>query len=75
MVDLSAQDPRTAIELAVVLENEQIYRQLNGPNTDLTALCGSFVSRDHEAIQRFFRALFDSAPREGRLPNCRASPA
>ncbi len=68
MVDLSSPDPRTTLELAVVLENEQMHRQLHGPATDIAALCTGFTNRDHEGIQRFFRALFDSAPREYRLP-------
>lgn len=61
LAQLNRRDKTTFLELALVLEDDRLYRQSESPNTNLSALLDAFQKGDHEAIKGFFRALFDTA--------------
>ena len=61
LAQLNRRDRTTYLELALVLEDERLYRQSESPNTNLSALLDAFQKGDHAAIKGFFNALFDTA--------------
>jgi hypothetical protein len=52
-------DPTTQLELAIVTEDERLFRVSESPNTSLTALIAAFRAGDHSAIKDFFRSTFE----------------
>lgn len=56
-VDLERFLPSTALEIAVVLEDESLDRRGAGGATDPRLLCKAMVERDHGALKSYFRAL------------------
>lgn len=55
--DLERFLPSTALEVAVVLDDESLDRRGAGGATDPRLLCTAMVERDHEALKSYFRAL------------------
>lgn len=64
---LDRRDRTTHLELAVVLENEVLFRQSDSPNTNLPALLESFRNAVQPKIQEFFRALYSIAKARGAV--------
>ena len=58
-------DVRTRPEFAVVLENEKLLRVPDSPTSNLKELCVAFQERNHEAIVRFFKAIYERAEELG----------
>jgi hypothetical protein len=56
-VDLERFLPSTALEIAVVLDDDSLDRRGAGGATDPRLLCKAMVERDHEALRSYFRAL------------------
>lgn len=60
-------DPTTYLELALVREDERLFRLTSGPNANLRELLTAFQEGGHEEILRFFGTLFEMVE-NGRLP-------
>lgn len=58
-------DPSTHLELAIVMEDEKLYRLSPGPNASLPELLASFRKGEHDKIKQFFRAVYDTARGQG----------
>lgn len=56
-VDLTRFLPQTELEIAVVLEDESLDRRAGGGGTDPRTLCEAIVSRRHDDVKGYFRAL------------------
>jgi len=66
-VRLDEFDSATYLELALVRENERLYRFTSNPNASLEELLRAFQNGEHEEIVRFFGTLFEMVD-SGRLP-------
>lgn len=62
---LNRLDADTFLELAIVMEDEKLFRLTSGPNTNLHNLIDSFRSGDHDQIKQFFRAVYALAEGHG----------
>ena len=60
-------DPTTYLELALVREDERLFRLTSGPNANLEELLAAFQEGKHEEIVRFFGTLFEMVE-SGQLP-------
>lgn len=58
-------DPSTHLELAIVMEDEKLFRLSDGPNTNLRELLAAFRRGEHDKIKQFFRAVYDTARGQG----------
>lgn len=58
-------DRATHLEMAIVMENEKLYRITEGPNTRLYDLLCQFLHGGHEEIKSIFNAVFDIAEGQG----------
>ena len=67
-------DKTTHLELAIVMENEKLFRLSDGPNTNLGELLASFGRGEHERIQQFFRSVYDTAQGQGAAVQPATSP-
>lgn len=70
-------DTSTHLELAIVMENEKLFRLSDSPNTNLRELLASFRKGEHQKIKQFFRAVYDTARGQGSAvqPALPAAPA
>lgn len=66
-VRFDALDRSTYLELALVREDERLFRLTSGPNASLEELLAAFEKGKHEEIVRFFGTLFEMVE-SGRLP-------
>jgi hypothetical protein len=55
MVQLDRRDSTTELEMAVVLDNESVYRR---PGQDLERLCDALIQDDVESVRRIFAGFF-----------------
>lgn len=58
-------DTTTGLELALVLENCKLLRVTDSTTSNLTQLLVAFQNRDHGAILRFFRGVYELADELG----------
>ena len=58
-------DRTTDLEMAIVMENEKLYRLSESPNTRLSDLLHHFSGGKHEEIRGFFNAVYDIAEGHG----------
>lgn len=58
---LNRLDKTTHLELAIVLENDTVYRVADSPNANLPELLSAFRQAEHDKIRQFFRAVYDLA--------------
>ena len=65
LASLSRLDTTTHLEMAIVMEDEKLYRLSDSPITNLKELLKSFREGDHKAIRQFFRAAYDKADGDG----------
>jgi hypothetical protein len=58
-------DTRTRPELALILENEKILRVPDSTTSNLNQLLVAFQQRQHDAIVRFFKGVYERAEELG----------
>lgn len=56
VVQLDRPDPTTELEMAVVLDNESVYRR---PGEELTRLCDALIRDDVETVRAVFAGYFE----------------
>jgi hypothetical protein len=61
-------DKRVGLELAVVLDDEELRRVPSSVTVPITELVADFRTRDHQQIKVFFRRLFDEIGDKHALP-------
>ncbi len=61
LANLTRRIPGEHLELGVVLEDETLLRVGDSPVTNLEALLASFSAGEHDAIGRFFSAVYEEA--------------
>jgi hypothetical protein len=64
-MNLFRPDPSTTLQIALLLENDAVFRRPTGEDADLQTLVDGFVSRDHEKLKSYFHALGDLASANG----------
>lgn len=65
LVRLDRQDASTQLELAIVLEDERLFRVQENPNASLAGLLKAFINGDHTDIRTFFATVFEGAKQMG----------
>jgi hypothetical protein len=60
-LDMSRAVTDRPLEIAVVSESNKLIRRSTGPSLAIEQLLKGFVTHDHEMLQAFFSALYDSA--------------
>lgn len=69
-VNLGRHDQSTGLQIALVLENDEIFRRPSGEDASLDKLLvQGIVGRDHDLIKSYFRAIGDLVPSAGLLPH------
>lgn len=58
-------DPTTFLEMAIILENEKLYRLTESPNAKLSDLLYQFLCGGHDEIKGIFDAVYDIAEGNG----------
>lgn len=58
---LNRQESSTILELAIVLENDKLFRLPASPSANLPALLQAFVNAEHDDIKRFFQTVYEIA--------------
>jgi hypothetical protein len=64
---LLRRDRDVGLEIAVVLDSEQLFRIKSGVNTPIEELVAAFRNKDHEQIHEFFRRAFAEAEMTGNV--------
>jgi hypothetical protein len=65
LVRLDRFDASTQLELAIVLEDDRLYRAQESPNASLNGLLTAFTQGHHEDIRNYFATVFEGAKQTG----------